>query len=89
MWLIETGGSTLAAGLFHASFNASGQIAALDGTWQYIPTVPILVVALAVWRAAQGRSLVSGFAPQLAAGEDSAASAASEASRSARPAKDP
>jgi len=70
--LIETGGSTLAAGLFHASFNASGQIAALDGTWQYIPALPILVLALAAWRAAQGRSLVSGFSPQLAAGEGSA-----------------
>jgi hypothetical protein len=71
MVLIETGGSTLAAGLLHASWNASGQIAALNGNWHYIVAVLILVALMTAWRAARGRSLVSGYAPQLAPAEGS------------------
>jgi len=67
--LIETGGSTLAAGLLHASWNASGQIAAFDGSWQYIPAVFILVLGIVAWRRARHLSLVSGFAPQLGPSE--------------------
>jgi hypothetical protein len=72
MVLIETGGSTLAAGLLHASWNASGQMAAVNGTWQYIAAVLILVATMTAWRLARRQSLVSSYAPQLAPAEGAA-----------------
>jgi membrane protease YdiL (CAAX protease family) len=49
--LIDTGGSTLAAGLMHASFNAAGAMAVLAGGWQEIPALIVLTVAVALYRA--------------------------------------
>jgi uncharacterized protein len=54
MILIDTGGSLLAAGLLHASFNASGAI--LSGGWQYVPAMILLTVAVAVFRQRRRRS---------------------------------
>jgi len=42
--LIDTGGSLLAAGLLHASFNASGALPILSVGWQYIPAVIVLTL---------------------------------------------
>jgi membrane protease YdiL (CAAX protease family) len=42
--LLETGGSVLPVALLHASFNASGHIAAAHGGWQFLPALIILVV---------------------------------------------
>lgn len=50
MVLIDTGGSLLAAGLLHASFNASGALPILSGGWQYVPAMILLTVAVAVLR---------------------------------------
>ena len=35
--LVDTGGSTLAAGLMHASINAAGAMAVIPGGWQNVP----------------------------------------------------
>jgi len=63
--LIDTGGSILAIGLLHASFNASGQLSAVPGEWQYIPAVIVLTLAVIAYRRLRGRSFSHGFAPAL------------------------
>jgi membrane protease YdiL (CAAX protease family) len=50
MVLVDTRGSLLAAGLLHASFNASGALPVLAGGWQYIPAMIVLTIACAVVR---------------------------------------
>lgn len=47
--LVDTGGSVLAVALLHASFNASGAMAAVGG-WQYIPAMILLTLATAGYR---------------------------------------
>jgi membrane protease YdiL (CAAX protease family) len=49
--LADTGGSTLAAGLMHASFNAAGAMLITDGGWQYVPALVILTLLVAAGRA--------------------------------------
>jgi uncharacterized protein len=63
--LIDSGGSILAIGLLHASFNASGQLSAVPGEWQYIPAVIVLTLAVIGYRRFRGRSFAYGFAPAL------------------------
>jgi hypothetical protein len=63
--LIDSGGSILAIGLLHASFNASGQLSAVPGGWQYIPAVIVLTLAVIAYRRLRGRSFTHGFAPAL------------------------
>jgi len=48
--LIDTKGSLLAAGLLHASFNASGALPITAGGWQYIPAMIALTVLVGVLR---------------------------------------
>jgi membrane protease YdiL (CAAX protease family) len=48
MILLDTRGSLLAAGLLHASFNASGALPVLAGGWQYIPAMIALTLICAV-----------------------------------------
>jgi membrane protease YdiL (CAAX protease family) len=62
--LIDTGGSVLAVGLLHASFNASGQMAATKG-WEYVPAMIILTLAVIAYRRYRGRSFSRGYAPAL------------------------
>ena len=47
--LEATGGSLLAAGILHASFNASGNLG-FAGGWQFLPALLLLSVGLAVVR---------------------------------------
>jgi uncharacterized protein len=47
--LASTGGSLLATGIAHASFNAANELG-LVGNWQALPALPVLVVSLAVTR---------------------------------------
>jgi uncharacterized protein len=63
--LIDTGGSTLAAGLMHASFNAAGAMVVIPGGWQQIPALIILTLAVAAYRARRGLSMTEGYAPRL------------------------
>jgi CAAX protease family protein len=65
--LIDSGGSILAIGLLHASFNAAGQLSAVPGGWQYIPAMILLTLAVIVYRRSRGRSFTRGFAPALVA----------------------
>jgi len=65
--LIDSGGSILAIGLLHASFNASGQMSAVPGGWQYIPAMIMLTIAVIAYRRRRGRSFTHGFAPALVA----------------------
>jgi uncharacterized protein len=63
--LIDSGGSILAIGLLHASFNASGQLSAVPGEWQYTPAVIVLTLAVIAYRRLRSRSFTDGFAPAL------------------------
>jgi uncharacterized protein len=65
--LIDSGGSILAIGLLHSSFNATGQLSAVAGDWQYIPAMILLTLAVIVYRRLRGRSFARGFAPALVA----------------------
>ena len=65
--LIDSGGSILAIGLLHASFNAAGQLSAVPGGWQYIPAMILLTLAVIAYRRFRGRSFNRGFAPALLA----------------------
>jgi len=63
--LVDTGGSVLAIGLLHASFNASGSMAIVPGEWQYIPAVIVLTLLVVAYRRWRGRSFSRGYAPAL------------------------
>jgi membrane protease YdiL (CAAX protease family) len=60
--LVDTGGSVLAVALLHASFNAAGSMAAVNGGWQYIPAVIVLTLLVVAYRAWRGRPAVHGNA---------------------------
>src|SRR3954453_19070303 len=64
--LIDTGGSLLAAGLLHASFNASGALTVTERGWQYLPAMIALTLMVALYRHSRGLSLIAGYAPALA-----------------------
>ena len=65
--LVDSGGSILAIGLLHASFNASGQLSAVPGGWQYVPAMILLTLAVIGYRRLRGRSFTRGYAPALVA----------------------
>ena len=65
--LIDSGGSILAIGLLHASFNAAGQMSAVPGGWQYVPAMIMLTLAVIAYRRVRGRSFSRGLAPALVA----------------------
>lgn len=50
MLLDDTGGSTLAAGCIHASFNATMALTIFHGSWQALVALVVLTVAMAGWR---------------------------------------
>jgi len=52
--LEATSGSLLAAGVLHASFNASGTLG-FAGGWQFLPALLLLALGLAVARGLRGR----------------------------------
>jgi uncharacterized protein len=49
-----TGGSLLAAGILHASFNASGKLG-FPGGWQFLPALLLLAAGVALVRRYQRR----------------------------------
>ena len=63
--LIDTRGSTLAAGLIHASINAAGAMAIVPGGWQLVPALVVLTIGVAVVRRLHGQSVVDGYAPAI------------------------
>lgn len=63
--LIDTGGSTLAAGLMHASINAAGAMAVVPGGWQLVPALILLTLGVVAYRRWRGRSAIDGYAPAL------------------------
>jgi membrane protease YdiL (CAAX protease family) len=54
--LIDTGGSILAVGLLHASFNAAGTMSAAPGGWQFLPALLALALATAAHRTLRRRA---------------------------------
>jgi uncharacterized protein len=60
--LVDTGGSVLAVALLHASFNAAGSMAAVNGGWQYIPAMIILTLLVVAYRTWRGRPAAHGNA---------------------------
>lgn len=63
--LVDTGGSTLAAGLMHASINAAGAMAIVIGGWQLVPALILLTLGVVGYRSLRGRSAVDGYAAAL------------------------
>jgi membrane protease YdiL (CAAX protease family) len=61
--LIDTRGSTLAAGLLHASFNAAGALAVLKVGWQGVPALALLTVGVVIYRSRRGLSATQGHVP--------------------------
>jgi membrane protease YdiL (CAAX protease family) len=53
MTLLDTGGSVLAVGILHASFNASGTLGAVHGWWPAPVALVLLTLATAAWRQAR------------------------------------
>lgn len=51
-----TGGSILILGLLHGSMNASGSLDGVDGGWQSIPAVVVLMAAVAAYLAVRSAS---------------------------------
>ncbi len=70
--LIDTRGSTLAAGLMHASINAAGAMAIVPGGWQLVPALIVLTVAVALLRCMRGRSATDGYAPEITPASEAA-----------------
>jgi hypothetical protein len=65
MVMAETGGSPLAAGVPHSSFNASAALSMLSGGWQYVPAMMVLTVLMAAnrrWVGPQSTSRPSAWA---------------------------
>jgi membrane protease YdiL (CAAX protease family) len=61
--LIDTRGSTLAAGLLHASFNAAGALAVLQVGWQGVPALALLTLGVVAYRSRRGLSATHGGVP--------------------------
>ncbi len=53
--LLGTGGSILAIGIQHASWNAAGSLGAVEGEWQVVVAVVLLTVLMAMERRIQAR----------------------------------
>jgi uncharacterized protein len=62
---IDTGGSLLAAGLLHASFNASGALPILSVGWQYVPAMIVLTLGVATHRRRRRLSPAADSSPDL------------------------
>jgi membrane protease YdiL (CAAX protease family) len=63
MTLVGTGGSVLAVGILHASFNASGALSAVHGWWpSYVAMLVLVAVMAAVRRRGQARVDDRGYA---------------------------
>lgn len=60
MQVLNAGGSILAAGILHASWNASGNLSAVDGDWQVLVGVVLVTLAMAAHRHLAGRSHLTG-----------------------------
>jgi len=76
--LVDTGGSILAIGLLHASFNAAGQMSAVHGGWQYVPAMVLLTLIVIAYRRWRGRSFTQGYAASLTAPEPASTSEVGE-----------
>lgn len=65
MLLVDTGGSTLGAGLLHASINAAGAMAVVAGGWQFVPALLVVTLVVAAVRVRRGLSATAGSTPDL------------------------
>lgn len=55
MHLLDTGGSVLAIGIQHASWNAAGSLGAVEGEWQVMVAVVLLTLLVALERRLRGQ----------------------------------
>ncbi|MGG7653337.1 CPBP family intramembrane glutamic endopeptidase [Kocuria rosea] len=55
MHLLDTGGSVLAIGIQHASWNATGSLGAVEGEWQVLVAVVLLTLLVALERRVRDR----------------------------------
>ncbi|HET9649297.1 MAG TPA: CPBP family intramembrane glutamic endopeptidase [Microlunatus sp.] len=70
--LVDTGGSTLAAGLMHASINAAGAMVIVPGGWQMVPALVLLTLAVVGYRSWRRLSATDGYAPALTPASEAA-----------------
>ncbi len=71
MHLLATGGSILAIGIQHASWNAAGKLEVVDGDWQALAAAVLLTVLVAAGGRLRGResSPMAGDAEEAAAAD--------------------
>ena len=70
--LVDTNGSTLAAGLMHASINAAGAMVVVPGGWQLVPALVLLTAGVAAYRRWRGRPATDGYAPAITPASEAA-----------------
>lgn len=70
--LVDTGGSTLAAGLMHASINAAGAMVIVQGGWQMVPALILLTFGVVGYRSRRGLSARDGYAPAITPASEAA-----------------
>ena len=70
MHLLDARGSILAAGVLHASWNASAKLSAVDGEWQVLVGVVLVTVGIASYRHLFGKSHRIGREAERAAARD-------------------
>lgn len=58
--LVDTNGSTLAAGIVHAAVNAAGAMTVIPGGWQHVPALIVLTPPVAARRTHLGPSPTQG-----------------------------
>ena len=63
--LVDTRGSTLAAGLMHAAINAAGAMLIMTGGWQSVPALILLTLGVAAYRSRRVRSTEDGYVAQI------------------------
>jgi membrane protease YdiL (CAAX protease family) len=69
-FLIDSGGSVLAVGIVHASFNASQKLGAVHGQWQVLVAVVVFTVLVVAYRRSRGLSATAGHAPALRSADE-------------------
>ena len=70
--LVDTDGSTLSAGLMHASINAAGAMVIIPGGWQSVPALIVVTLGVAGYRSLRGRSAIDGYAPAITPASEAA-----------------
>ena len=70
--LVDTGGSTLDAGLMHASINFAGAMVIVPAGWQMVPALILFTLAVVGYRSWRGLSAADFYAPAITPASEAA-----------------